>query len=190
MVNVCYLFLLVKKVRNQTSDNTDRWKAEMGRGRQEERREAKRREDQRRESPTKEDPGARKGRKVAKHCVFPCFSNVLWPLRAGGSKSRLAKERWRAIWPDERWTFARGAKHMWKSKCTRHSMLGPLLESAVRKCRPLWRKAHVQVKSVKLYTQYFGTLLEVQISKKRASLRRKAHVGAKMLKTLHAWTTF
>ena len=49
------------------------------------RREEKKKEDQKRESQKKEDPGARKGRKAAKHCVFPMF------CRSGGSKSRLAK---------------------------------------------------------------------------------------------------
>ena len=61
----------------------------MGRVREEKRREEKRRrkkkEDQLRKSPKKEDPGARKGRKVAKHCVFPMICG------SGGSKSRLAK---------------------------------------------------------------------------------------------------
>jgi len=38
-----------------------------------------------RKSQKKEDPGARKGRKVAKHCVFPMICG------SGGSKSRLAK---------------------------------------------------------------------------------------------------
>ena len=37
------------------------------------------------ESQKREDAGARKGRKVAKHCVFPIFCG------SGGSKSRLAK---------------------------------------------------------------------------------------------------
>ena len=37
------------------------------------------------ESQKGEDAGARKGRKVAKHCVFPVFCG------SGGSKSRLAK---------------------------------------------------------------------------------------------------
>ena len=37
------------------------------------------------ESQKKEDAGARKGRKVAKHCVFPIFCG------SGGSKSRPAK---------------------------------------------------------------------------------------------------
>ena len=49
------------------------------------RREEKKKEDQRRESQKKEDAGARKGRKVAKHCVFPMICG------SGGSKSRLAK---------------------------------------------------------------------------------------------------
>ena len=38
-----------------------------------------------RRSEEREDAGARKGRKVAKHCVFPVFCGP------GGSKSRLAK---------------------------------------------------------------------------------------------------
>ena len=42
----------------------DRRKAEMGRVREEKRR-------RKRKSQTKEDPDARKGRKVAKHSVFP-----------------------------------------------------------------------------------------------------------------------
>ena len=37
------------------------------------------------ESQKREDAGARKGREVAKHCVFPVFCG------SGGSKSRLAK---------------------------------------------------------------------------------------------------
>ena len=37
------------------------------------------------ESQKREDEGARKGRKVAKHCIFPVFCG------SGGSKSRLAK---------------------------------------------------------------------------------------------------
>ena len=49
------------------------------------RRERKKREDQRRKLQKKEDQVARKGRKVAKHCVFPMFCG------SGGSKSRLAK---------------------------------------------------------------------------------------------------
>ena len=46
------------------------------------------------ESQKREDAGARKGREVAKHCVFPMFCG------SGGAKSRLAKAA--GAEPDER----------------------------------------------------------------------------------------
>ena len=55
----------------------------MGRGREKRRVEESRSE--KRKSQRKEDADARKGRKVAKHCVFPMICG------SGGSKSRLAK---------------------------------------------------------------------------------------------------
>ena len=101
-----------------------------------------------------------------------------------------------------------GAKHISKSKCTKHTMFGPLLEAQMstfekvhavvarstfpsqnvqnttcsdhfwrlrcrlsKKCTPLWREAHFQVKSVK--TDGLGPLLEVKMLKKyRKSVRR------------------
>ena len=43
-----------------------------------------------------------------------------------------------------------GAKHILKSKCTKHTRSGPLLEVAMsKKCTPLWREAHFQVKMYK-----------------------------------------
>ena len=40
-----------------------------------------------------------------------------------------------------------GAKHILKSKCTKHTRSGPLLEVEMsKKCTPLWRQAHFQVK--------------------------------------------
>ena len=45
-----------------------------------------------------------------------------------------------------------GAKHISKSKCTKHTILGPLLEVQMsKKCTPLWREAHFQVKMYKTY---------------------------------------
>ena len=55
----------------------------MGRGR--EKRRVEERRSEKRKSQKKEDADARKGRKVAKHCVFPMICG------SGGSKSRLAK---------------------------------------------------------------------------------------------------
>ena len=43
-----------------------------------------------------------------------------------------------------------GAKHMSKSKCTNHHMFAPLLEvRTLKKCTPLRREAHFQVKMFK-----------------------------------------
>ena len=43
-----------------------------------------------------------------------------------------------------------GAKHIFKSKCTKHTMVGPLLEVEMsKKCTPLWREAHFEVKMLK-----------------------------------------
>ena len=40
-----------------------------------------------------------------------------------------------------------GAKHISKSKCTKHTMYGPLFEVQMsKKCTPLWREAHFEVK--------------------------------------------
>ena len=55
----------------------------MGRVREE--KESVERRSEKRQSQKKEDAGARKGRKVAQHCVFPMICG------SGGSNSRLAK---------------------------------------------------------------------------------------------------
>ena len=114
------------------------------------------RRSEKRKSQKKEAADARKGRKVAIHCVFP----MIWG--SGGSKSRLAKaagaepcgqmrdEKLHAVvarstfrsqnvqntpGADHFWQLrcrksARrcGVKHISKSKCTKHTILGPLLE--------------------------------------------------------------
>ena len=58
----------------------------------------------------------------------------------------------RHFWRFGCWKSARrcGAKHISKSKCTKHRMFAPLLEvRMLKKCRPLWREAHFQVKMLK-----------------------------------------
>ena len=45
-----------------------------------------------------------------------------------------------------------GAKHISKSKCTKHTSSGPLLEVEMsKKCTPLWREAHFEVKMHKTH---------------------------------------
>jgi len=70
-----------------------------------------------------------------------------------GSKSRLAEaagaEPSGQI-PDEKIARRCGAKHISKSKCTKHISLGTLLEVEMfKKCAPLWREAHFQVNMLK-----------------------------------------
>ena len=210
-----YIIYYRRKFRSQTSDNMDRWKAEQGRGR--EKRKIRRKKSRREKSKKKEDADARKGRKVAKHYVFPMICG------SGGSKSRLAKaagaepagqmsdEKLHAVvarstfWsqnvqstpgPDHFWKLrcrksARrcGAKHISKSKCTKQHMFAPLLEvRMLKKCTPLWREARFQVKMHK--THMFAPLLEVRMLKKCAPLWREAHFQVKMYKTPHVRATF
>ena len=56
------------------------------------------------------------------------------------------------FWKSRCWKSARrcGAKHISKLKCTKHHMFAPLLEVQMsKKCTPLWREAHFQVKMYK-----------------------------------------
>ena len=72
---------------------------------------------------------------------------------SGGSKSRLAKAAGAepaGQMRDEKSARRCGAKHISKSKCTKHQGFGPLLEVAMsKKCTPLWREAHFEVKMYK-----------------------------------------
>ena len=116
-----------------------------------------------------------------------------------------------------------GAKHICKSKCTKHTILGPLLEvEMLKKCTLLWREAHFQVKMYKTH-QVRTTFvrcdvekvhavvarstfpsenvqnttcsdpfwrLRCRLSKKCTPLWRKAHFEVKMYKTHHVRSTF
>ena len=73
------------KFKSQTSDKMENGQMEKQRWEESEKRRAEERRSEKRKSQKKEDAGARKGRKVAKNCVFPMICG------SGGSKSRLAK---------------------------------------------------------------------------------------------------
>ena len=83
---------------------------------------------QKRKDQKKEDADARKGRKVAIHCVFPMICG------SGGSKSRLAKAAGadpagqmrdekvhavvaRSTFPSENVQNTSGSDHFWKLRC-------------------------------------------------------------------------
>ena len=99
------------------------------------------------------------------------------------------------FWKSRCWKSARrcGAKHILKSKCTKHTILGPLLEvEMLKKCTPLWREAHFQVKSVKNWrsrTTFGGSDVE-KVSKKCTPLWREAHFEVKSVKNWGLWAFF
>ena len=83
-----------------------------------------------------------------------------------------------------------GAKHISKSKCTKHTRSGPLLEVEMpKKCTPLWREAYFEVKMYKTHTM-LGPLLEVEMPKKCTPLWRETYFEVKMYKTHQVRTTF
>ena len=136
------------------------------------------RRSEKRKSGKQEDAGAQKGSKVAIHCVFPMIwgsggskSNLAKAVGAEptgqmrGEKVHavVARSTFRSqnlqntpfsehFWKLRCRKSARrcGAKHILKSKCTKHTMLGPFLEVEMsKKCTPLSREAHFQLKMVK-----------------------------------------
>ena len=94
-------------------------------------------------------------RKSARHCVAKQISksNVentsrlehFWKLRCRKSARRC------------------GVKQISKSKCRKHHMFGPLLEIRMwKKCKPLWHKAHLEVKMAKKKHVRTGPFLDIQ----------------------------
>ena len=76
--------------------------------------------------------GAPEGRKVSSLKRRVHSRTIFWELRCRKSTHRC------------------GAKHISKSKCTKHTIVGPLLEVEMsKKCTPLWREARFEIKVCK-----------------------------------------
>ena len=207
-----------RKFRSQTSDNMDRWKAEQGRGREKRK---IRREKIRRERVRRQKMQMREKVGKSRNCVFPMIwgsggSKSRLAKAAGAEPAgQMRDENLHAVvarstfwsqnvqntpWSDHFWKLrcrksARrcGAKHISKWKCTKHTILGPLLEVEMsKKCTPLWREAHFEVKSVKNWrsrTTFGGSDVE-KVSKKCTLLWREAHFEVKSVKKLRVLSLF
>ena len=123
--------------------------------------EEQKREDQRRERV------ARKGRKVAKHRVFPMGAES---RKVGSLKRRVRSHL-------ARWEMKNCTPPLWREAHfevnmynTHHSRTTFLEVEMSKKCTPLWREAHVEVKMYKTH-QGFGPLLDIQMSFRAASAR-------------------
>ena len=153
-----------------------------------------------RQDQKKEDADARKDRKVAIHCVFPMIcgsggSKSRLAKAAGAEPAgQMRHEKVHAVvarstFPSQNGQNTRGADHFWKlrcrksarrcgakhilkSKCAKHTMVGPLWKFRCRKSARRCGAKHIsKSKCTKHYM--FAPLLEVQMSKKcRKSARR------------------
>ena len=135
---------------------------------------------EKRKSEKKEYAGARKGRKVAIHRVFPMNCGSGW------SKSRLAKAAGakpagqmrdeklyagvaRSTFPSQKCQKLTVSDHFWKLRCSKsarrcgakHISKSKVYVQMSKKCTLLWREA-----SKVPETEGFGPLFEVRTSKK------------------------
>ena len=168
------------------------------------RREGKKKENQRRDSRKKEDPGARKGGKVAKHCVFAMICGSSRSAKGAGAEQsgQMRDEKLHAIAAPS--TFASenakntsrlehfwklrcrksarrfGAKHIWKSKCQNEPGSDHFWKLTCQKSlRRLWRESNFKVKSIKKLTAASRHFWKLTCRKKCMPLWREAHVQAK-----------
>ena len=147
-------------------------KAEVGRVREE-----KKKEDQRCERVRRQNVQVHE--KVAKLRNTVFFHWFVAPEgRKIGLLNRLGRWEMKNCTPSRSTFRSQNAQntplsdHFWKLRCT-----------------PLWREPHFQVKNVQTHTR-FGALLEAEMSEKCTPLWREARVQVKMLKTAHARTNF
>ena len=235
-----------RKFRSQTSDYMDRWKAEKGRGREKRkirRKKSRRERVSRKKMQMREKVGKSRNTVFSQWFGAPEGSKSRLAKAAGAepagqmrdeklhavvARSTFASQNVQNTWVSEHvWKLrcrksARrcGAKHICKSKCTKHTILGPLLVVEMsKKCTSLWHEAHLQVQMYKAHHSRttFGSwdvekvhavvarstfriqnvkstrgsdLLEVEMSRKCTPLWREAHFEVKMLKTPGVRTTF
>ena len=165
-----------RKFRSQTSDNMDRWKAEQGRGREKRK---IRREKSRRETVRRKKMEMREKVGKSRFTVFfpmICGSGGSKSRLAKAAGAEPAGQRRdeklhavvaRSTFPSQNVKSTRGADHFWHLRCrksarhcgakhtskwerTKHTSFGPLVEVEMsKKCTPLWREAHFQVKMLK-----------------------------------------
>ena len=186
-----------RKFRSQTSDNMDRCKAEQGRGREKRK---IRRKKSRRERVRRKKMQMREKVGKSRNAVFFQWFVAPEGRKVGSLKRRVRSQlaRWemknctplwreahfqvkmhKTPWSDHFWKLrcrksARrcGAKHISKSKCTKHTSVGPLLEVEMsKKCTPLWREAHFEVKMYKAH-QLRTTFGSWDVEKVRAVVAR------------------
>ena len=109
-------------------------------------------------------------------------------FRSQNVQSTSAPDR---FWKLRCWKSARrcSGKHISKWKCTKHTMLGPLLEvEMLKKCTPLWPEAHFQVKMYK--THHAGTTFGSWDVEKVHAVVARSTFRSQNVQNTKVWTTF
>ena len=176
MICAYILFYDRRKFRSQTSDNMDRWKAEQGRGREKRK---IRREKIRRERVRRKKMQMREKVGKSRNTVFFQWFVAPESRKVGSLKRRVRSQlaRWEMnnctpLWREAHFQVKMCKTHQVRTtfgswdvekvhavvarstfpsqKCTKHLSVGPLLEVEMsKKCTPLWREAHFEVKMYK-----------------------------------------
>ena len=190
------------------------------RGGKSQRREEKKKEDQKRESPRRKKMQVREKVGKSRNTVFFQWFEAPEGRKVGSRKRRVWSQlaRWEMknctpLWREAHfqdfpsqnaqntqvWTTfgcrkrARrcGAKHISKTKCRIHTSFGPLLEVEMsKKCTPLWREAHFQVKMYKAH-QLGTTFGSWDVEKVHTVVARstcRSQKWQKLRGTEHFWT--
>ena len=198
LMRCCYLWYYRRKFRSETSDNMDSWKAEVRRVRREK---IRRKKMQMREKVGKSrntvvfpmicGSGGSKSRLAKAAGAEPAGQLRDEKLHAVVARSTFPSQNVQnTSAPDHFWKLrcrksARrcGAKHISKSKCTKHQGFGPLLEVAMlKKCTPLWREAHFQVKMLQS-TPFSDHFWKLRCRKSARRCGAKQISKSKVLKT-------
>ena len=139
-------------------------------------------------------------KKLKKHHVRSIFGS--WDVEkvhAVVARSTFASEKAKSTSRSEHFWKLRcrrsarrcGAKHISKSKCTKHFSFGPLLEVEMsKKCTPLWCEAHFEVKMYKTL-QLRTTFGSWDVEKVHAVVARSTFASGKAKNTSrsdHSWT--
>ena len=171
-------FLGRRKFRSQTSDNMDRWKAEQGRGREKRK---IRREKIRRERVRRKKMQMREKVGKSRNTVFFQWFVAPEGRKVGSLKRRVRSQlaRWEMknctpLWREAHFQVKMHKTHQLRTtfgswdvekvhavvarstfpsqNVTKHTSVGPLLAVEMsKKCTPLWREAHFQVKMYKTH---------------------------------------
>ena len=205
-----------RKFRNQTSDNMDKWKAEVGSGKSQRREEKK--EDQKRESLRRKKIQVREKVGKSPNTVFFPWFVAPEGRKVGSLKRRVRSQlaRWEMKNCMPLWREARLQVKMYKTpqlrstfrSCDVEKVHAVVPRSTVAsekakntprserfwklRCRKSARRCGAKhACKWKSYKHFmFGTLLEVEMSKKCTPLWREAHFEVKMLNKPRVWSTF